>query len=213
MNAATKKSDALVEPQWEVGKHDWRNDACMICGLCRLYKVRDKSSGTHRVDRHDATLFGNDEVEVVHVLYGSPFEGELERFASPCAPRLAQAIDGLLTMKQAADALHITIHVFKNRQRTRRVRPTAVLKTANVYLYRLSDVRIIGMDEKEWKQWHEAGWQMHKSMTLPWNLPKFIEEHGMKAASAILQVSAQTLEMLIGGQVLHGFGFRFGAES
>ncbi len=208
MNAATKKSNEPVEPQWEMGKHDWRNDTCMICGLCRLYEVRDKNTGTHRVVRH--MLFG-DEVEVAHVLYESPSEGELERFAPPCAPRLAQAIDGLLTMKQAADMLHITIHVFKNRQRTRRIRPTAVLKTANVYLYRLSDVRVIGMDEKEWKQWEDAGWQMHRTMTLPWNLPTFIEEHGVKAASTVLQVSVHTLEVLIGGQTRHGFGF--GVES
>jgi hypothetical protein len=138
------KSATSIEPQWEIGKHDWRNNNCMICGLQRLYEVSD-DTGARRIDRHDVGE------HVVRMLYESPLNEELEAFASPCVPRLAGAVDGLYTMKEAAGLLGISIHVFKNRQLTRGIRPTAVVKKNNVYLFRSRDIHKIGLSEKEWR--------------------------------------------------------------
>jgi hypothetical protein len=91
------------EPEYVIGRHDWRVDGCVICGLQRrILFSNDKDTYTYSV---------NDRwIDV----------------CTPCVPRLLKAFPGFFNKKAICKELGIVSATFVNRQQMRRIHPAAV---------------------------------------------------------------------------------------
>lgn len=99
------------EPQWGPGKHDWRNDTCVIC-LLERQALADSGGFAYRVRN-----------------------GAWSAVLCACRPRLLNApIEGLLTSKQACERLGISYATFISQVQMRRITPAAVTPQ-NAYLW------------------------------------------------------------------------------
>lgn len=170
------------EPEWLVGKHDWRDgNRCVICDLERAFLGDDGPPG------YDVEGLGFQDAP------------------APCLPRLVRQVRGFLTTKEVCAELRITPATFAHRRHQRRIRPAGVLCTRNVYLWRTDHLEQLRLSNDEWDKWSDIGNELranlrrHACVSFPDEmvaLKELVKERGFGPACGAMGLSKEIIESI-----------------